>query len=340
MTAKNSKVTLKTLQAEVNLLREELRDTKKELIEVKEELDSAKTEIKYLKAHGFAENGEKSGKSVDLINCKACENSFSSKKNLKIHSLETHKQPIKCKSCEETFDKNCDFEVHIQINHRSQETFKCEECGKNFVLKWRMLKHQDIHNNQPLKKCHFFNNQKSCPYEDIGCKFEHSVSEICSFGNKCTNNLCSFQHDKNDVKDTRENESNEHLEKLKEAFEMLSDDEQYESERVLCDFLCAAHCGYHKCSDADLERFASCDLSKFEDIYDPAKSKSVEYFPCQNCGEKFLDYEELNNHFGKNHEKNYLIKCPINCDYEFKSLDYLVKHIGVKHQDEVKRKLE
>ena len=30
--------------------------------------------------------------------------------------------------------------------------------------------------------------------------------------------------------------------------------------------------------------------------------KSVEYFPCQNCGETFLDYEELNNHFSKNHE--------------------------------------
>ena len=42
---------------------------------------------------------------------------------------------------------------------------------------------------------------------------------------------------------------------------------QFESREVLCDYICAAPYGYHKCfSDEDFERFAGCDLTKCNDI--------------------------------------------------------------------------
>jgi hypothetical protein len=33
-----------------------------------------------------------------------------------------------------------------------------------------------------VNNCHYFNNDKKCPFEELGCKFLHSVSQICKFG--------------------------------------------------------------------------------------------------------------------------------------------------------------
>ena len=38
------------------------------------------------------------------------------------------------------------------------------------------------------------NNNKKCPFEDIGCMFAHKVSGMCTFGKLCKTKLCSFQH--------------------------------------------------------------------------------------------------------------------------------------------------
>ena len=37
-------------------------------------------------------------------------------------------------------------------------------------------------------------DQKCCPFEEIGCMFEHSLSEECKYAEKCNKKLCSFQH--------------------------------------------------------------------------------------------------------------------------------------------------
>ena len=122
---------------------------------------------------------------------------------------------------------------------------------------------------------------------------------------------------------------------------MLSDDEQFESKEVLCDYICAAPYGYHKCfSDKDFERFAGCDLAKFTDRYDQIGKKVVEYFPCENCNDKFEGYEKLKEHFRINHDSSEFINCPVNCDYKSKSVNVLIMHIGVNHQDRVRKKLE
>ena len=45
-----------------------------------------------------------------------------------------------------------------------------------------------------LKFCHYFNNNKKCPYSDIGCMFKHESAPNCIFRDKCSKKLCQFQH--------------------------------------------------------------------------------------------------------------------------------------------------
>ena len=62
-------------------------------------------------------------------------------------------------------------------------------------MKWRLRKHMDLHNNPKAKKCHFFNNKKHCPFQEVGCKFLHETSEKCYFQDNCRNALCPYQHE-------------------------------------------------------------------------------------------------------------------------------------------------
>ena len=53
-------------------------------------------------------------------------------------------------------------------------------------------KHMKMHNDD-VKFCHFYNNNKNCPYEDIGCMFLHEMADPCIF-NPCLNKLCQYKH--------------------------------------------------------------------------------------------------------------------------------------------------
>ena len=44
-------------------------------------------------------------------------------------------------------------------------------------------------------ECHFFNNEKSCPF-DAECVFLHENSGKYKFGGSCERNYCLFKHEK------------------------------------------------------------------------------------------------------------------------------------------------
>ena len=98
----------------------------------------------------------------------------------------------KCKECDEVFTWNSDLEKHMIQEHEHDRKFGCEVCDKKFVLEWRLKKHMKMHVEE-VNKCHFFNNNKNCPYDDIGCKFLHEPSGKCKFDD-CSNQLCQFNH--------------------------------------------------------------------------------------------------------------------------------------------------
>ena len=65
-----------------------------------------------------------------------------------------------------------------------------------------MKGHLDI---KKMRFFHYFNNDKSCPFIEIGCKFRHEIAEKCVHDKSCINHLCQYRHqsvDKKDNKDT------------------------------------------------------------------------------------------------------------------------------------------
>ena len=78
--------------------------------------------------------------------------------------------------------------------HEKHSTLKCDQFDKEFVLRWRLKKHMRLHTESNVKHCHYFNNDKDCPFEVLGCKFLHQVSKNCEHDSKCTRRLCPYRH--------------------------------------------------------------------------------------------------------------------------------------------------
>ena len=124
--------------------------------------------------------------------CIKCQATFFSRDNLKYHINTRHPKKLSCKECDETFNENWKLERHM-TSHGRQKKLKCDTCEMTFHFKWRLNKHITGHQNQ-LKKCHYFNNNKTCPFEEIGCKFLQVMSTECTFKAFCTNDKCQFRH--------------------------------------------------------------------------------------------------------------------------------------------------
>ena len=106
---------------------------------------------------------------------------------------------LTCNLCDKSFRKAADLENHIKECHENHPHYKCENCEKVFVLKWRLKKHMNLHSKEKshaVNHCHYFNNEKKCPFELLGCNFLHSVSKTCKFGPSCSKRMCSFRHSK------------------------------------------------------------------------------------------------------------------------------------------------
>ena len=185
------KMTIRMLADEFEKLKEEvqeLRPLKQKVAELEDKLKKV-----YCDQHLDVDNEE--DKSKKYWKCKRCETSVKSAKDLKKHIKNKHPAEINCTKCEETFPKYSDLEEHIKNIHLEKDKYKCDECGKSFVLKWRLKKHLTIHSDQDIKGCHYFNNQKTCPFETLGCMFAHKLMGECKFKKKCNNKLCSYQHE-------------------------------------------------------------------------------------------------------------------------------------------------
>jgi chromosome segregation ATPase len=52
---------------------------------------------------------------------------------------------LKCTFCDIKFNIFSELERHIKDSHEIHNTFKCDKCEKEFVLKWRLKKHMSVH---------------------------------------------------------------------------------------------------------------------------------------------------------------------------------------------------
>ena len=326
MTSNEKKISLKSLKAEINDLREQLQDTKLYVEDLEKKLAIATNVNKSVKGNNKSQ--------IDTFECDNCEFLCQSRKELFKHKTKEHSQKLKCRSCGKKFEKMSDLETHINSSHQSTEKrFECELCDKKFVLKWRLNKHQRIHTKQNNRKCHYFNNDKPCPFEELGCMFEHSFSKQCKFGDKCDKKLCSFQHNDNiayvesdligyqkevfqceecDLQFNTETELGKH------------EDEEHEGWRVsrsFCDYFCRTEHDIHICwSEEDFQESLGFDIWS---TYTGDESDTV--FKCLKCDEEDDDKENMKKHIQEKHAAEKTSKCNF-CTYENNSWLGLKKH--------------
>ena len=127
--------------------------------------------------------------------CEECGEIIGRKRDLKIHIRINHPKFITCDFCDEMFKESWQYEKHLESHTKSKDK-KCDVCDKRFFLDWRLKQHMNIHNNPHVKNCHYYNNQKECPYDAIGCKFNHKISQECKRQGDCKIKLCPLQHRK------------------------------------------------------------------------------------------------------------------------------------------------
>ena len=174
----------KKIETEAGLNQEQLRlkellaDNKKKIEEVEQRLETQKSFIKT---------------KIKPIKCEECRQICATRAKLKSHIRESHPKHISCNQCESSYTESWQPEKHLKT-HNALKDYKCDECGKEFYLKWRLSQHMKTHKCPKVKHCHYFNNNKVCPYEEVGCKFQHKKSLECRNKNNCKTRLCAFQH--------------------------------------------------------------------------------------------------------------------------------------------------
>ena len=84
--------------------------------------------------------------------------------------------------------------------------FECEDCECENKNEGLLEKHNSAVHGSVKIFCHYFNNDKECPFDDQ-CTFSHEESPECKFGGECERILCMFQHDEND--DSENEDDNE-----------------------------------------------------------------------------------------------------------------------------------
>ena len=206
MTGAVKKPTIKSLSEENKKLKGDMKD----YIELKTKVSNLEAKLKALED---GKNPREENKGPNESKCKKCKKIFNSMNGLKKHIKEEHPQKVECKVCSESFAKNCELEVHLESQHKDQQKFPCTKCDKVFFLYWRLKKHESIHSSVVGTNCHYFNNNKRCPFEKLGCMFKHNESELCKYDKFCSKSLCSFKHSEvtknRDTQESIEKDENE-----------------------------------------------------------------------------------------------------------------------------------
>ena len=132
---------------------------------------------------------------------------------------------LKCNLCEMTFDRFSDLETHLITSHEAPRAFHCNQCEKTFVTKWRLRKHMRIHSEKFTRICHYFKDGKLCPFEELGCKFLHDVSENDIYdqsGDKKHDKQQFTSYKTSDTDDNKNVENQQYLDEIEGTTEIKS----------------------------------------------------------------------------------------------------------------------
>ena len=143
--------------------------------------------------------------SKNNFRCRNCGDKFQALKKLQDHKEEgCSTTKFECDECEKRFKDEDKLQQHKDKMH---EKFECDECEKVFGYESVLEKHKEAAHENAELFCHYFNNDKDCPFEDC-CIFVHEESGNCRYGKNCERNLCMFQHvESRDIENVSDDDS-------------------------------------------------------------------------------------------------------------------------------------
>ena len=126
--------------------------------------------------------------------CSKCDTKYTTTECLLKHKTYKYPSQFTCKICNHKFEDSVSLEQHMMALHSTEKQFKCNLCESAFVVEWRFRKHFKNHQKSYVRKCHYYNNKKECPYSHLGCKFLHVKSSLCEYNGNCKIVKCQYQH--------------------------------------------------------------------------------------------------------------------------------------------------
>ena len=111
-----------------------------------------------------------------ILRLEKCNQNFKSLTDLNDHKNEhrVNSDTFKCDQCDKEFNGEWKLCAHLK-NHKK---YTCEQCSKTFSYLNAKVKHIQIsHENQKIY-CHFYNNDKTCPFDE-DCVFLHEDADKC-----------------------------------------------------------------------------------------------------------------------------------------------------------------
>ena len=127
--------------------------------------------------------------------CRVCGQECENVKDLQEHKKEKHstEEVFKCGECERVFRSESKLAEHAATHKK----YECDECDKIFRYESLLDKHVDAVHVDKVLFCHYYNNNKDCPFDDV-CIFEHDESPQCKYGKGCERKMCMYTHDDKD----------------------------------------------------------------------------------------------------------------------------------------------
>ena len=177
----------KLITGAIELKKSRLDDIDKRVESVEAEIDSIKKQKQALTTS-------------DNVKCRFCDDIFLTRKEHTQHIETYHINKSKCSQCDKSFTTSSQLENHLlehmgDSKHGTLKKYNCEKCGKIFSFRWRFEKHSKMHDSEStMRKCHYFNNGKFCPFEKLGCKFLHEEAIKCKYNSQCKYDKCQFRH--------------------------------------------------------------------------------------------------------------------------------------------------
>ena len=185
---------ISNLDEEYKLIKGAIESKKSRVEDTEKRVYSIEAEMNTLKKRFLTTEPRTTVINSVSLKCRVCDDVFDKRKDLSTHMKASHANNSKCRQCDKVFETSSQLETHL-LDHDILKKHKCEKCGKTFHFRWRLDKHIKMHGSEiKIKKCHFFNNNKSCPFEELGCRFLHEESSKCKYSNLCKFDKCQFRH--------------------------------------------------------------------------------------------------------------------------------------------------